>query len=228
MSVGIFFIVVGFAFKVSVVPFHFWAPDTYEGAPTPVTAFLSVASKAGGFVALLELVYVGFLGRSDVWAPVFWVLAALTMTVGNLIALRQSNVVRMLAYSSIAQAGYILVPFAVAGDNPKAVHSAFTASVVYLLIYAAMNLGAFTVVMAVARKTGSGQISSYAGLFQYAPGVTVAMTIFLFSLAGIPPLAGWFAKFTIFQAALDAGHREGDEDVAGLGDRRVRQHAHQV
>jgi NADH-quinone oxidoreductase subunit N len=170
-----------------------------------VTAFLSVASKTGGFVAMLELVYVGFLGRHDVWAPVFSVLAVLTMTIGNLIALRQSNLVRMLAYSSIAQAGYILVPFAVAGVDRASTRGAVTASVVYLLVYAAMNLGAFTVVMAVARKTGSGQISSYAGLFQYAPGVTVAMTIFLFSLAGIPPLAGWFAKFTIFQAALDAG-----------------------
>jgi NADH-quinone oxidoreductase subunit N len=160
VTLGIFFITVGFAFKVSAVPFHFWAPDTYEGAPTPVTAFLSVASKTGGFVALLMLIYVGFLGRSDVWGPMFWVLAALTMTVGNLIALRQTNIVRMLAYSSIAQAGYILVPFAVAGSNTKALHSAFTASVVYLLIYAAMNLGAFAVVIAVARKTRSGQIAS--------------------------------------------------------------------
>jgi NADH-quinone oxidoreductase subunit N len=205
VTVGIFFITVGFAFKVSAVPFHFWAPDTYEGAPTPVTAFLSVASKTGGFVALLELIYVGFLGRSDVWGPIFWILAALTMTVGNLIALRQTNVVRMLAYSSIAQAGYILVPFAVAGDNTRAVQSAFTASVVYLLIYAAMNLGAFTIVIAVARKTRSGEIASYGGLFEYAPGLTVVMTIFLFSLAGIPPLAGAWAKIFVFRAVLDSG-----------------------
>ena len=101
------------------MPFHSWAPDTYEGAPTPVTAFLSVASKAAGFVALLQLVFVGFLGRDDVWQPLFWVLAALTMTVGNLIALRQTNIVRMLAYSSVAQAGYILVPLAVAGHQPR-------------------------------------------------------------------------------------------------------------
>src|SRR5205823_4154028 len=158
--------------------------------PTPVTAFLSVASKTGGFVALLQLIYVGFLGRDDVWGPLFWVLAALSMTIGNLIALRQTNIVRLLAYSSIAQAGYILVPFAVAGANPKAAESAITASVVYLLIYAAMNLGAFAVVIAVARKTRSGEIASYGGLFQYAPGLTVLMTIFLFSLAGVPPLAG--------------------------------------
>src|SRR4051794_409941 len=153
VTVGIFFIIVGFAFKVSAVPFHFWAPDAYEGAPTPVTAFLSVASKTAGFVAMLELVYVGFFGREEVWGLLFWILAALTMTVGNLIALRQTNIVRMLAYSSVAQAGYILVPFAVAGDNPAAAQTALTASIVYLLIYAAMNLGAFAVVIAVARKT---------------------------------------------------------------------------
>jgi NADH-quinone oxidoreductase subunit N len=205
VSVAILFIIVGFAFKVSAVPFHFWAPDTYEGSPTPVTAFLSVASKTGGFVALFQLIYVGFFGRDDVWGPIFWVLAALSMTVGNLIALRQTNIVRMLAYSSIAQAGYILVPFAVAGANATSARSAFTASVVYLLIYAAMNLGAFTVVIAVARKTGSGEISSYGGLFQYAPGLAVLMTIFMFSLAGIPPLAGTWAKIFVFRAVLDAG-----------------------
>ena len=205
VTVAILFIVVGFAFKVSAVPFHFWAPDTYEGAPTPVTAFLSVASKTGGFVALLQLVYVGFFGRDDVWAPMFGVFAALTMTVGNLIALRQTNIVRMLAYSSIAQAGYILVPFAVAGTSAAAARSAFTASVVYLLVYSAMNLGAFAVVIAVARKTRSGEISSYGGLFEYAPGMAVLMTIFLFSLAGIPPLAGAWAKIFVFRAVLDAG-----------------------
>jgi NADH-quinone oxidoreductase subunit N len=205
LTLGIFFIVIGFAFKISAVPFHFWAPDTYEGSPTPVTAFLSVASKTAGFVALLELIYVGFLGRNDVWGPLFWVLAALTMTVGNLIALRQTNIVRMLAYSSIAQAGYILVPFAVAGDNIAARQSAFTAAVVYLMIYAAMNLGAFAVVIAVARKTRSGEISSYGGLFEYAPGLTVVMTVFLFALAGIPPAGGWFAKLMVFRAVLDSG-----------------------
>ena len=205
VSVAIFFIIVGFAFKVSAVPFHFWAPDTYEGSPTPVTAFLSVASKTGGFVALFQLIFVGFFGRDDVWMPIFWVLAALTMTVGNLIALRQTNVVRMLAYSSIAQAGYILVPFAVAGTNADAARSSFTAAVVYLLVYAAMNLGAFTVVIAVARKTRSGEISSYGGLFEYAPGLAVLMTLFLFSLAGIPPLAGAWAKIFVFRAVIDAG-----------------------
>ncbi len=205
VTLGIFLIVVGFAFKVSAVPFHFWAPDTYEGAPTPVTAFLSVASKTGGFVALMQLIFVGFFGREEVWGPLFWVLAALTMTVGNLVALRQTNIVRMLAYSSVAQAGYILVPFAVSGDSPAAAGTAQTAMIVYLIIYAAMNLGAFSIIMAVARKTRSGEIASYGGLFNYAPGLTVLMTVFMFSLAGIPPLGGWFAKLLIFQSALDAG-----------------------
>ena len=206
VTLAIVFIIVGFAFKVSAVPFHSWAPDTYEGAPTPVTAFLSVASKTGGFVALLQLIYVGFFGRDDVWGPMFGILAALTMTVGNLIALRQTNIVRMLAYSSVAQAGYILVPFAIAGsNNGAAAQSAFTASVVYLLVYAAMNLGVFAIVIAVARKTRSGEIRSYGGLYEYAPGLAVLMTIFLFSLAGIPPLAGLWAKLFIFRAVLDAG-----------------------
>ena len=141
---AIFFTLVGFAFKVSAVPFHFWAPDSYEGAPTPVTAFLSVASKTGGFVALLSLVYVGFFGRGDAWQPILWVLAAASMTVGNLVALRQTNVVRMLAYSSIAQGGFMLVPFAVANQGDGSARpEAFSATVVYLLIYAVMNLGAF-------------------------------------------------------------------------------------
>src|SRR5438445_4337299 len=202
---AIFFTLVGFAFKVSAVPFHFWAPDSYEGAPTPVTAFLSVASKTGGFVALLSLVYVGFFGRGDAWQPILWVLAAASMTVGNLIALRQTNLVRMLAYSSIAQGGFMLVPFAVATQGKGAEASAFSGTVVYLLIYAAMNLGAFAVVIAVARQTRSGEISSYTGLFNYAPALAVTMSMFLFSLAGIPPLGGWYAKLVVFKAVLDAG-----------------------
>jgi NADH-quinone oxidoreductase subunit N len=202
VTIGVIFVIVGFAFKVSAVPFHSWAPDTYEGAPTPVTAYLAVASKTAGFVALLQLVFVAFIGRDDVIQPLFWVLSVLTMTVGNLIALRQTNIVRMLAYSGIAQGGFMLAPLAVAGDAPEL---AMEAVVTYLIIYAFMNLGAFAVVIAVARKTGSGEISSYGGLFQYAPGLTAAMTIFMFSLAGIPPLAGWFAKFTVFRAVIDAG-----------------------
>jgi NADH-quinone oxidoreductase subunit N len=202
VTVAVVFMVCGFAFKVSAVPFHTWAPDTYEGAPTPITAFLSVASKAAGFVALLNLVFIGFYAQSDVWAPLFWTLAALTMTVGNLIALRQTNVIRLLAYSSVAQAGFMLVPLAVAGDAPK---TALQAVVTYMLVYTAMNLGAFGVVMAVARKTRSAELSSFGGLFEYAPGLTVVLTVFFFALAGIPPLGGWYAKFVMFRAVFDAG-----------------------
>ena len=184
---GVIFVIIGFAFKVSAFPFHTWAPDTYEGAPTPVTAFLSVASKAAGFVALLNLLFVGFFGRDDVYEPLIWILAAASMTVGNLIALRQTNLVRMLAYSGVAQAGYMLAPLAVASDVGDA---ALTATVTYLLVYAAMNLGAFAIVLAVARKTRSAEIDSFKGLFGYAPGLTIAMTVFLFSLARYPA-AGW-------------------------------------
>jgi NADH-quinone oxidoreductase subunit N len=200
---GVVFVIVGFAFKVSAVPFHTWAPDTYEGAPTPVTAFLSVASKAAGFVALIVLVYLAFPQASDVYRPLMWVMAALTMTVGNVIALRQTNIVRLLAYSSISQGGFILMPLVVAGSTRTA-EASLRAIVVYLIIYAATNLGAFAVVIAVSRKTRSGEISSYGGLFSYAPGLTVLMTGFLASLAGIPPLGGWYAKFGVFNAVLTA------------------------
>lgn len=205
VTLGILFVLVGFAFKVSAVPFHTWAPDTYEGAPTPVTAFLSTASKAGGFVALLLLVLVGFYGQSDVWAPLFWVLAVLTMTYGNLVALRQKNVVRMLAYSSISQGGFILACFYAMAASAEVAETSLTAVVTYLLIYAITGLGSFAVVIAVARKTRSGDIASYGGLFSYAPALAVAMTVFLFSLAGIPPLGGWVAKFVMFRALIDAG-----------------------
>jgi NADH-quinone oxidoreductase subunit N len=202
VTLAIVFVVAGFAFKVSAVPFHTWAPDTYEGAPTPITAFLSVSSKAAGFVALVELILIAFQGRTDVVEPLVWALAVLSMTIGNVVALRQTNVVRMLAYSGISQAGFILAPLAVVADNGD---SALRSVVTYLLIYAAMNLGAFTVVMAVARKTGSGEVTSFGGLFEYAPTLAVLMTVFLFALAGIPPLGGWLAKFVAFQAVIDAG-----------------------
>lgn len=202
-ALAVVFVIVGFAFKVSAVPFHQWAPDVYEGAPTPITAFLSVASKAAGFVALVTLIYVAFPDASDVYQPFIWVLAAVSMTVGNLLALRQTNIVRMLAYSSVSQGGFILMPLAVAGTASE---SALKAVIVYLVIYAAMNLGAFAVVIAVSRKTRSAEISSFGGLFSYAPGLCVMMTIFMASLAGIPPLGGWFAKFGAFKAVLDAGN----------------------
>ena len=197
VTLAIVFTVIGFGFKVSAVPFHTWAPDTYEGAPTPLTAFLAVASKAAGFVALINIVLVALPTQADVVQPLMWVLAAVTMTVGNLIAIRQTNIVRMLAYSGVAQAGYMLAPLAVYGQEFNETNPA-NAIVNYLLVYAAMNFGAFAVVLLVARKTRSGEISSFGGLMNYAPGLGAAMTLFLFSLAGIPPVGGWWAKFQIF------------------------------
>jgi len=199
-ALAVVFVVVGFAFKVSAVPFHTWAPDTYEGAPTPVTAFLSVASKAAGFIALVVLVLTAFPEGRDVWQPFIWVLSALTMTIGNVFALRQTNLVRMIAYSSVSQGGFVLMPLAVAGG--AAGEAALRAVVVYLVVYAATNLGMFGVILAVSRKTRSGDIASLGGLFSYAPALGVLLTIFLASLAGIPPLGGWIGKFAAFQALL--------------------------
>lgn len=205
-QMAILFTLIGFAFKVSAVPFHFWAPDTYEGAPTPVTAYLSVGSKAAGFVGLLVLTYTAFPQVTDVWGPALWILAAASMTVGNLSALRQNNIVRMLAYSSVAQGGFMLVPFAAAAANDNAIlPDAFAATVVYVLIYTFMNLGAFAFVIAASRKLGSGEINAYSGLGTHAPGLAFLGAAFMFSLAGIPPFAGWFAKFVMFQAVLSAG-----------------------
>ncbi|MFP5322773.1 MAG: NADH-quinone oxidoreductase subunit N [Acidimicrobiia bacterium] len=199
ITLAVVFVIVAFAFKVSAVPFHTWAPDVYEGSPTPITAFLAVASKAAGFVALLIVIFVAFPERGDIVRPLMWVLAAATMTVGNLIALRQTNVVRLLAYSGVAQAGFILAPLSVESEL------SLQAVITYLLIYAAMNLGAFAAVIGIARKTRSAEITSFGGLFEYAPGLTVVLSLFLFSLAGIPPLGGWLAKFVVFRSLADAG-----------------------
>ncbi len=200
---GVIFVLVGFGFKVSAVPFHFWAPDVYQGAPTPVAAYVSVGSKAAGFVGLLSLCYLAFPEVSEIWGPALWILAAASMTVGNLTALRQTNVVRLLGYSSVAQGGFILVPFAMAGTfDEVALADAFFATVTYLLIYAFMNLGAFAVVIAAARKTGSGEIADWGGLSTYSPALAGLLAVFFLSLAGIPPLAGWFAKLVMFQSVL--------------------------
>jgi NADH-quinone oxidoreductase subunit N len=202
---AILFVVAGFAFKVSAFPFQFWAPDTYEGSPVPVAAFLSVASKAAGFAGLLQIMFVAFLPRADFWAPILAVLSLFTMTLGNLVALQQRQVVRLLAYSSIAQAGYMLLPFALAGVSPAVDREAFSAAVLYILIYGVMNLGAFAVVIGLSRESPSILISDFAGLGQRAGALALSMSLFLISLAGIPPLAGFWAKFFIFRAAVDAG-----------------------
>ncbi len=202
-ALAVVFVVVGFAFKVSAVPFHTWAPDTYEGAPTPVTAFLSVASKAAGFVALVVLLYTAFPLAQDIWQPFIWVLSALTMTIGNVLALKQHNIVRMIAYSSISQGGFVLMPLAVAGLAGSGT-TALRSVVLYMIVYATTNLGVFAIILAVANKTRSGEISSYGGLFSYAPTLGVLMTLFLASLAGIPPLGGWIAKFVAFQSLIQS------------------------
>jgi NADH-quinone oxidoreductase subunit N len=204
-AAAMLFVIAGFAFKVSAFPFQFWAPDTYEGSPVPVAAYLSVASKAAGFAGLLQIMFVGFLPRADFWAPIFAILALFTMTIGNLLALQQRQVVRLLAYSSIAQSGYMLLPFALAGFSHSVDKSAFSATVLYILIYGVMNLGAFAVAIAVARESPGVLISDFAGLGRRAWGLAFAMGIFLISLAGIPPLAGFWGKFFIFSAAIDRG-----------------------
>ncbi len=205
LVLGVLLMIVGFGFKVSAVPFHFWAPDTYEGAPTPVTAYLSVSSKTAGFVAMLSVVYLAFPDLTSIWGPALWLLAAASMTVANLSALRQRNIVRLLAYSSVAHAGFMLVPFAGAAVAGQALSEGLSATVTYLVIYALMNLGAFAVVIAGARRTGTGDIEGWAGFGSYAPRQGILLVVFFLSLAGIPPLAGWFAKFVMFQAVIAAG-----------------------
>jgi NADH-quinone oxidoreductase subunit N len=202
---SILFVVVGFAFKVSAVPFQFWAPDTYEGAPVPVAAFLAVASKAAGFAGLLQLMFVAFPSEWEFWTPMFAVLSILTMTLGNLVALQQKQVVRLLAYSGIAQAGYILLPFALVSDDVAVNGDAFSAAVSYLLIYGIMNLGAFAVTTALSRRYPRLLIADLSGLVKIAPILAVGMTVFMVSLAGIPPTGGFWGKFLIFQAAIARG-----------------------
>ncbi len=202
---SILFVVVGFAFKVSAVPFHFWAPDTYEGAPVPVAAFLGVASKAAGFAGLLQLMFVAFIGEHEYWVPLFAVLSVLTMTLGNLVALQQKQVVRLLAYSGIAQAGYMLLPFALVSADTGVNAAAFSAAVAYIVIYAVMNLGAFAVTTAVARRHPRLLVSDFAGLARVAPVLGVGMIACMVSLAGVPPTGGFWGKLLIFQAAIERG-----------------------
>ena len=201
---SILFVIVGFGFKISAVPFHFWAPDTYEGSPIPVTAFLSVASKAAGFAGLLQVCFVAFEPVADVYGPVLGVVAVLTMTLGNLTALQQRNVVRLFAYSSVAHAGYMLVPFALV--EPGAIDAngeAFASVLVYLLAYAAMNIGAFAVVTAVARQQPDRLLAGYAGLGQRSGLLGLGLTVFVLSLGGaLPILVGFWAKLYILQATV--------------------------
>ncbi len=206
-TLGVIFILLGFGFKVSAVPFHFWTPDTYEGAPTPVTAWLSVGSKGAGFVGLLSVAYLAFPTVTEVWGPVLWVVAILSMTVGNIVAIKQTNVIRLLGYSSIAQAGFMLAPFgAAAASGADNLDQAFYATVTYLVIYSVMNLGAFAVAIIIGSRVGSYELEDWAGLSRWGPGLALGLAVFFMSLAGVPPLAGWFAKFAMFQATIGVGN----------------------
>jgi NADH-quinone oxidoreductase subunit N len=208
VAVAIVLVIVGFGFKVSAVPFHFWAPDTYSGAPLAVAAFLAVVSKAAGIAGLVLVLTVGFGPRAAVWGPLVALLAAATMTVGNLVALRQDRAVRLLAWSSVAQAGYMLAPLgAVAGvvGQPEVVRELITATVAYVAIYALMTVGAFAAVSVLGER--GARLEGYRGLSRQHPVVAVALAFFLACLAGLPPgLAGLFAKIVVFRAVVGGGY----------------------
>ncbi|MBI4368333.1 MAG: NADH-quinone oxidoreductase subunit N, partial [Candidatus Omnitrophica bacterium] len=191
-------ILTGIGFKISMVPFHMWAPDVYQGAPTPITAFLTVAPKALGFAVLARVLLIAFPGLAHQWTFLATILAILTMTVGNLVAIVQTDVKRLIGYSSIAQAGYILVGIAVASKL------GLQATLVYVVTYLFTNLGAFFTVLAIERNAGTNQIDAYNGLSVRNPILAAALTLFLLSLAGIPPLAGFVGKIYIFSAAVSA------------------------
>ncbi len=202
-QLGVLLTLAGLAFKVAAVPFHWWAPDTYVGAPLPVTAYLSVVSKLAGFVGLLVVLAVGFPAYADRWAPAVAVLAVLTMTVGNLVALRQRHAVRLLAWSSVAQSGYVMLPLATAADDLDA---AVSASAAYALAYAVMNLLALAAVVAAGPDVPGQWLEGYRGLWSRRPLVAGALALALACLAGLPPgLLGLFAKLVVLEAPVAAG-----------------------
>ena len=212
LAVGIVMTLVGFAFKIAAAPFHLWAPDAYQGAPVPSAGFIASASKVASFVVLGKIVLVGFAPlHGDAawhamvagWSPVLAALAALSILLGNLVALAQSNVRRLLAYSAVAHAGYTLIGL-VAGDR-----DGFSAALFYATVYAITLVGAFGVVAMVRRETGGDDISNFRGLASRSPLLAACMSVFMLSLAGIPPLAGFFGKFYLFSAALRAGADHG-------------------
>jgi NADH-quinone oxidoreductase subunit N len=201
LTIGMGLMVVGFGFKIAAVPFHMWTPDVYEGAPTPVTAFMSTGVKAAGFAALARVFLTALGDLQGSWTPIFWGMAVLTMVVGNVAAITQPNIKRMLAYSSIAHAGYLLIAMAAAGP------AGLTGLLFYLLAYAFMNLGAFAVVVALEQREDRHLLlEDYGGLgFRY-PLLGLAMALFMFSLSGLPPTAGFMAKFYVFSAAVEQGY----------------------
>ncbi len=198
---GVVLMVIGFGFKIALAPFHTWAPDVYQGAPTPIAAFMATGSKAAGFAALLRLLLAADIMTEAAWQQIFWIIAVATMTIGNIIALRQENIKRMLAYSSIAHAGYILIGAIANNANGHA------GVLFYLLSYTFMNVGAFGVVALLAKSEQEYvNISEYRGLAYRRPFAAIAMAIFMFSLSGIPPTAGFLAKFYVFSGAVQAGY----------------------
>jgi NADH-quinone oxidoreductase subunit N len=199
--VGMLLIAVGFSFKIAAAPFHMWTPDVYEGAPTPMTAFMSAGPKAAGFAAFLRVIIFAFPMLQNNVTELLWVLAVLTMTVGNIIALSQDNIKRMLAYSSIAHAGYALVGFTALNKEGVA------GILFYMLSYAFMNIGAFAVIVLIGKKgEKNGNVQDFAGLGYKKPVLAVLFSIFLFSLAGMPPTAGFIGKFYLFSAAIKSGY----------------------
>jgi len=208
LILGIVLLVAGFGFKIAAVPFHMWVPDVYEGAPTPITAYLSVASKAAGFAVILRVFYSAFglpQWLSLDWGLIFAVLSAIGMTVGNVIAIPQSNIKRMLGYSSIAQAGYLMVGLAAIGLSPAADIVGRSSLLFFLASYAVTNLGAFIAIIAISNKLNSDNIEDYAGMGKRAPVLALALTLCLISLIGMPPAAGFMAKFYIFSGAVQQG-----------------------
>jgi NADH-quinone oxidoreductase subunit N len=199
LAVVAILVVVGLGFKVAAVPFHFWAPDVYEGAPTHITAFISVASKAAGFAVLSRFMLAVFPAVQNYWGSLVMAMAILTMTLGNLLALVQKNIKRLLAYSSIAQAGYALVGLVVISP------SGLAATIFYLAMYTFTNLATFGVIILVTHVTHSDEIDSFAGLSRRSPGLALALLVGFLSLAGIPPLAGFMGKFFVFAAAVQQG-----------------------
>jgi NADH-quinone oxidoreductase subunit N len=205
LSVGAGLILVGFAFKVAAVPFHMWTPDVYQGAPSPVTAFMAVGAKVGGFAAMLRVFVLAFPALSDDLTPIIWVIAALTLVLGNVVAIAQRNIKRLLAYSSISQAGYIMmavVPF----GQPEVAADAVASVLFYLIAYAFTNFGAWAVVIALERSEGRGlDLDDYAGLGRKYPALAAAMAIFLLSFTGVPPTLGFAGKLFIFRTVLQGG-----------------------
>ena len=205
LSIGSALILVGLGFKVAVVPFHMWTPDVYQGAPSAVTAFMSSGAKIAGFAALLRVFTTAFPSISADMTDIFWAVAALTMILGNVIAIAQSNIKRLLAYSSIAHAGYILMAFVPYG-NPDVAPVSIAAGLFYLVSYAITNFGAWGVVIALEKSEGRGlQIADYAGLARKHPALAAAMAIFMLSLIGLPPTIGLVGKFYLFRAVIAGG-----------------------